>query len=321
MQMNTDHYAYYDARSSQSTETHVIGHIETRSGFERSYDESYKRPKTQIKKQTEIDYDSLVTEDDTPVDNFYCDKQLRLLPESLDNSWDRHAPYIIAADVGIYDYNSVTPIVPDVFLSLDVEYAEQIWQKRNRCYMMNIFQKAPELVIEVVSNKEGGETTNKLQTYASMGIKYYAIFDPMQHILQEKFRTYRLNRGAYVQMSIINKKVWFSDLKIGLTVKHGIYEKMTADWLRWCDNDGKILKSGHESTQFEKKRANTAEQRANFAEKKMNTLEKRVDTAEKQLETQSKRAKKAEELLEAQSKRADAMAQEIERLKAELCKK
>jgi hypothetical protein len=29
----------------------------------------------------EIDYDSLITEDDTPVDNFYCEKQLRLLPD------------------------------------------------------------------------------------------------------------------------------------------------------------------------------------------------------------------------------------------------
>ena len=298
MQAYTNQYTYSDARFGQPTETHVIGYIET--GFGRSYDHSYKRSKIDTKKQTEIDYDSLVTEDDTPVDNFYCDKQLRLLPESLDNSWDRQSPYIVAADVGIYDYNSVTPIVPDVFLSLDVEYAEQIWQKKNRCYMMNIFNKAPELVIEVVSNKEGGENTSKLPIYASMGIKYYAIFDPMQHILPEKFRAYKLQHASYRQMSIINKKVWFSDLKIGLTVKHGIYEKMKADWLRWCDVDGNILKSGHESTLSEKKRANSAEKRANSAER-------RADEVEKQLE--------------AQSKRADAMAKEIERLKAELAKK
>jgi len=241
------------------------------------------------KKQT-IDYDSLVTEDDTPVDNFYCEIQLRLLPESLKNSWDRKDPYIVAADVGIYDYNPVSPIVPDVFLSLDVQYANDIWAKRNRCYMMDIFNKPPELAIEVVSNKEGGENSTKRNKYAALGIQYYAIFDPMKHILSKKLLVYELHSGAYKPLPTRKRIVWFHGLNLGLTVKYGLYENMKAYWLRWCDAEGNILLSGTEGMLAERKRLR--------AEKKRAELER-------------KRA-------EAEKKRADALAQELEKLKAEM---
>jgi len=222
--------------------------------------------------QIEIDYDSLITEDDTPVDNFYCEKQLRLLPGSLQASWERKEPYIAVADVGIYDFNSVTPIVPDVFLSLDVQYAPDIWLKKNRCYMMNVFKKPPELVIEIVSNKVGGENTDKVINYQKMGVKYYVIFDPLAYILPSTFLVYQLVDGAYVPLTSKNKQIWFKDLNIGLKVVHGIYEKMTADWLRWCDANGNVLHTGLEKSEIEKKRADTERNRADIEKKRADTL-------------------------------------------------
>jgi len=210
----------------------------------------------------EIDYDRLITEDDTPVDNFYCEKQLRLLPGSLQDSWDRKEPYIAVADVGIYDFNATTPIVPDAFLSLDVQYAPDIWLKKNRCYMMNIFRKPPELVIEVVSNKFGGENTDKVIKYQNMGVKYYVIFDPLAYILPSTFLAYKMVNGQYVPLTTPDNQVWFRDLNVGLKVVYGEYENMTADWLRWCDANGNILLTGGEKCVIETKRADTEKERA-----------------------------------------------------------
>ena len=122
----------YDIRPDQTSDPPVFACMDLKTGSDqycyetKSLNPPHNRNIKQYDNSPEIDYDSLVTEDDTPVDNFYCEKQLRLLPESLANSWKRKKPYIVAADVGIYDYNPVTPIVPDVFLSLDGFVAIQI---------------------------------------------------------------------------------------------------------------------------------------------------------------------------------------------------
>lgn len=59
------------------------------------------------------------------------------------------------ANVGIYHTDKQPPIVPDVFLSLDVQVPENWWEKQNRCYMVWRFGKPPEVVIEITSNTEG----------------------------------------------------------------------------------------------------------------------------------------------------------------------
>jgi Uma2 family endonuclease len=253
-----------------------------------TYMDSDDEDEFEIPELIEIDYDSLITEDDTPVDNFYCEKQLRLLPGSLQDSWDRKEPYIAVADVGIYDFNSVTPIVPDVFLSLDVQYASDIWLKKNRCYMMNIFKKPPELVIEVVSNKKGSENTVKVTKYQKMRVKYYVIFDPLAHILPSTFCVYKLVKGSYVQLPLAKKQIWFKDLNVGLKVVHGEYEEMTADWLRWCDAAGNILLTGSEKCQIEKKRADIEKKRADIEKKRADTLAQELAKLKAELSNKDK---------------------------------
>jgi Uma2 family endonuclease len=247
----------------------------------------------------EIDYDSLITEDDTPVDNFYCEKQLRLLPESLKSSWNRKEPYIVAADVGIYEHPPDKVIVPDVFLSLDVQYAEDIWKKRNRCYMIGIFGKPPELVIEVVSNKTGEENTTKLKRYEKIGIKYYVIFDPCHHILKSSIiQVYKLTGGLYKLYSEdVNECIWFNDLNVGMKVQKGIFEEMNADWLRWCDDHGNILLTGFERATAVEKHAKAVEQHAKAVEQ---------------------RANKFENQMKFEQERANALAQELAKIKAKM---
>jgi Uma2 family endonuclease len=308
----------YNLRNDQTGDPPMSGHLHLQTDSDAyGYQSDARQTHSQIintnpyDSSPEIDYDRLVTEDDTPVDNFYCEKQLRLLPESLSNSWDRKEPYIVAADVGIYDYKPVTPIVPDVFLSLDVQYADDIWLKKNRCYMMSIFKKPPELVIEIVSNKVGGEDTDKLSKYASMGIKYYVIFDPLAHILPSTFCVYTLIDSSYKKIQSKNRNVWFNDLDIGLKVQIGVYEKMEAEWLRWCDKNGNILHSGQESASIERKQKESEKKRAE-AEKN------RAEAAIKNVEIEKSRAEAEKNRAEAAIKKSEDMAKEIARLKAEL---
>ena len=77
---------------------------------------------------------NLVIEDDTPVDNFQSEKQQRLLVEPLYSSWFPGIQFVAAANVGLFYTPKQEPLVPDAFLSLNVEMPKDWSQKQNRSY-------------------------------------------------------------------------------------------------------------------------------------------------------------------------------------------
>ena len=200
-----------------------------------------------------LDANKLVTEDDTPVDNFASEKQQRLLVSSLYSSLQNQI-FIAAANVGIYHIYKQPPIVPDVFLSFDVQVPENWWEKRNRCYFVWEFGKPPEVVIEIVSNKIGDELGDKLKTYEHMRVSYYIVYDPTQQLGEKQLRIYQLVGRRYQEISD-----WLEQIELGLTLWEGEFEGRQDTWLRWCYQDGTVLLTGDE-------RAQTAEQRAQIAE-------------------------------------------------------
>ena len=122
-----------------------------------------------------------VTEDETPVDNVFPEKQQRLLTEPLYSSWsggEPRRPFVAMANVGLFYAVRRPPFVPDMLLSLDVEVPADLRPKAHRSYFVWEYAKAPDVVIEVVSNREGGEDREKLAGYARVGVPYYVIFDP-----------------------------------------------------------------------------------------------------------------------------------------------
>ncbi len=143
------------------------------------------------------DIDHIITEDDEPVDNLFSAKQQRLLVEPLYSSWKPERLFLADANVGIFNAVYQPPIVPDMFLSLDVQPDEDIWKKENRSYFMWIFGKPPEVVIEVVSNTKDGETEKKFHKYARIGAWYYAIFDPQRFVQEDLLCIYQLSLGVY----------------------------------------------------------------------------------------------------------------------------
>ena len=61
--------------------------------------------------------------------------------------------------------------------------------------------KPPDVLIEMVSDKRGGEDSFKHSLYARQGVPYYAIYDPEHHLSQETLRTLELNGRAYRPVS------------------------------------------------------------------------------------------------------------------------
>ncbi|MBN3960595.1 Uma2 family endonuclease [Nostoc sp. NMS8] len=187
------------------------------------------------------DANQLITEDDTPVDNFASAKHQRLLVSSLYSSLQNQT-FLAEANVGIYYTDLQPPIVPDVFLSLDVQVPEKWWEKQNRCYMVWRFGKPPEVVLEIVSNKEGDELGKKLKIYEHMRASYYIVYDPNQQLSEKILHVYELRGTRYFETS----ETWLEQVGLGITLWEGKFEDRQDTWLRWCYQDGNILSTGDE---------------------------------------------------------------------------
>ena len=189
--------------------------------------------------------DALVTEDDAPVDNLPSEKQQRLLTETLYSSWSgpgNGRTFLAAANVGVFYLARRPAVVPDVFLSLDVEVPEDWWEKEHRSYFLWEFGKAPDLAIEIVSNREGDEDGEKRNKYARMQVPYYVILDPLCQVMSQVLTIYHLNNFAYE----LHDNSYFSHLKLGLQLWEGKYEGKETVWLRWVDENNNLILSGKE---------------------------------------------------------------------------
>lgn len=194
------------------------------------------------------DISRLVIEDNTPVDNFQSEKQQRLLTEPLYSSRVLSVPFIASANVGLFYAIKQDPIVPDVFLSMNVQMPQDWSQKQNRSYFVWEFGKAPEVAIEIVSNKAGKELGSKKDNYARIGVAYYAVFDPLRQLQAQDemngslLQVYGLMAGKYIELT----EPWLETVGLGLTLWDGEFETQPGIWLRWCDQEGKIIPTGAE---------------------------------------------------------------------------
>ncbi|MGB3560093.1 MAG: Uma2 family endonuclease [Geitlerinemataceae cyanobacterium] len=220
------------------------------------------------------DVSQIVTEDDTPVDNFASEKHQRLLVSTLYSSLERQ-PFLASANVGIYHTLGQPPIVPDVFLSLDVEVPDNWWEKQHRCYLVWEFGKPPEVAIEIVSNREGEELGNKLKIYERMRVSYYIVFDPNLHLGQERLYIYELRGSRYLEIARDAKDlspIKLEQIGLGVTIWLGEFEGKQDYWLRWCDHQGNLLLTGDEKAQQQQERAERSEERVRLLAEQLRSL-------------------------------------------------
>ncbi len=217
------------------------------------------------------DVDLLITEDDTPVDNFASARLQRLLVSSLYSSLPEQT-FLAEANVAIYYSDEEPAIVPDIFISLDVQIPVDWWKKQNRCYLVWKFGKVPEVVIEIVSNKKGEELEDKLRIYEKMRVTYYIVYDPNHQLGEEVLRVYQLQGRYYLETS----ETWLEQINLGVTLWEGEFEGRQDTWLRWCHQDGSILATGDELVQQERLSKEEAQQRAKHAEQRAEDAEQRA---------------------------------------------
>jgi len=297
------------------------------ASYEHNYDKSSKYD-FDFSDDSDIDYDSLVTEDDEPVDNLFSERQQKLLTDSLYASWNTDEIFLACANVGIYERKPKYPIVPDMFLSMGVKHAKDIWKKKNRCYMIGVFGKPPEVVIEVVSNTVGKERKEKLKKYERMDIKYYVIYDPDLLIFKRSnLHAYVLKNGKYVAFPKKKSKdyIWFPDLQVGICVFKGEYQKINTEWLIWCDRNGKVLypaeikaKKAETKAKKAETKAKEAETKAKEAETKAKEAETKARNAEQIAEVERKSTIKERKKAEAEKRRAEELEKELALLKKKL---
>ncbi len=244
----------------------------------------------------EPDVTNLVIEDDTPVDGIFTEKQERVLTEPLYSSWAgpppellldgvtppapvRNAPavrpFAVLANVGLFSTPEEPPVVPDVMLSVDVRLNEDLTEKKNRSYFLWRIGKAPDVVIEIVSNREGGELDTKLRRYQRVGVPHYVVFDPLKALGGAELRSFQLTGGKYIAVG----RPWFGDLGLTLAVWEGEFEGMSGRWLRWYDLDRRLIPTGLERAEAERLRAEAERLRAEIAEKRAARLLEKLKAA------------------------------------------
>jgi hypothetical protein len=215
--------------------------------------------------EPEIDYDSLVTEDHKPVERIFVEKLYRLLTTPLYGSWvgpEEGQPFLVMVNVGWF-YQARTPaVVPDCLLSLGVTCPPDLHVKKGHSYYQWLLGKQPDVIVEVVSDRSGGEESFKKNLYARLGVPHYVVFDPEHLLSEDTLRAYELVGGTY---RLGDCGPW-SNVGLGLRLWEGQFEGVEDVWLRWCDAHGQIIPTGEE-------RATQLEERAAQADERIRELE------------------------------------------------
>jgi Uma2 family endonuclease len=253
------------------------------------------------------DIHGLITEDDTPVDNLPSEKQQRLLTEPLYSSWTgvgTERPFLAAANVGIFALARNPAIVPDMFLSLDVQVADDWWRREHRSYFLWEFGKPPDLVLEIVSNTEGNEDGEKKHRYARMRIGYYVIYDPLRQVMPEVLTVYQLRDLVYERQETAQ----FPSLNLGLMLWDGIFEGKSDTWLRWTDQHGVLIPTGRERAEQERQRAEQEHQRAEQERQRAEQEHQRAEQERQRAEQEHQRAEQERQRAEQERQRAERLA-------------
>jgi Uma2 family endonuclease len=234
-----------------------------------------------VRKEVEEAVENLVTEDDEPVDNIYSAKQQRLLVEPLYSSWtpppDKYhtgepRQFLADANVGVFAALHQPPLVPDMFLSLDVRVPDNWHEKSKRSYFLWEFGKAPEVVVEIVSNRKGNELGSKLRDYARIAVMYYVVFDPARQLGEETLHVFKLSGRQYEPLG--NGEL--SDVGLSVKLWAGSYEDKETTWLRWHDAQGTLIPTGAERAKLEAERADRQSERANLEAERANRESERA---------------------------------------------
>jgi Uma2 family endonuclease len=194
------------------------------------------------------------------VDNIYAEKQQRLLARPLYASWTApdQKPFLALTNVGYFFAYRQPALVPDLLLALDAVPSGDLHTKEGHSYFQWLQAKPPDVIIEIVSDRRGGEDAHKMRTYARQRVLYYVIFDPDDLLGRGVLRAFALIRREYEPTN----PSWLPEVGLGLKLWQGRFEGLDNTWLRWCDREGNVIPTGAERAEEEQRRAEEEHRRA-----------------------------------------------------------
>lgn len=153
----------------------------------------------------------------------------------------------------------------------DWAYIAQIGVDRSeiiRSYTPRLQGEIPALVLEFLSDTEGGEYSVK-ETFPVgkffyyeqiLQVPNYGIFEPERGVLE----LYRLNDQKKYQLEAANSqgRFWVPEMQLFLGVWQGQRENRNSHWLRWWDEQSNLLLWGTERVAQEQQRTEMEQQRA-----------------------------------------------------------
>jgi hypothetical protein len=221
-------------------------------------------PCPEAEPEPEIDYGALVTEDHKPVERIFVEKLYRLLTHPLYASWagpGEGRSFLVLVNVGWFYQRRTPAVVPDCLLTLGVTCPEDLQVKQGHSYYQWDMGKQPDVIIEIVSDRTGGEESHKKNLYAELGVPHYAVFDPKHLLSSDSLRTYELVGGEY---RLSDPGPW-PKIGLGLRLWSGTFEGHEDAWLRWCDANGEIIPTGEERAAQAQEQARQATEQARQA--------------------------------------------------------
>lgn len=230
------------------------------------------------------DHTQLPEEDGSIVQNFQEHPQSILLTDSIWPVLQQQHPdgqFAIGQDSGIY-WRLIDPpergaVAPDWFYVPNVP--PTIDGQVRRSYVLWQEFKAPLIVIEFVSDTDGGEwdrtpLRGKYWIYENaIRPAYYAIYErrgarvTLFHLVDLAFQ--RLTPNEHGRYPI-------DPLGVELGIWQGVYQNLDLPWLRWWDAEGNLLPTGEERAIHATRRAEQEAQRADQAEERAARLAARL---------------------------------------------
>ena len=161
--------------------------------------------------------------------------------------------------------------------------------KIRRSYTPHLQGEVPAIVMEFISETEGGEySVNPHYPYGKwyfyeqiLQVPVYVIFHPQTGDLE----IYRLKQGKYeLQKPDENNRYWLSEINLFLGVWQGKKAEVTAYWLRWWDNYGNLLLWGSEGMVQTKSQLQQTKSQLQQTKSQLQQTESQLQQTESQLE-------------------------------------
>ncbi len=122
-------------------------------------------------------------------------KQMIYVLDALEEHFEPEPNVYVTGNIFLYyrdEFGDLQKVAPDIFVVRGLDKHER------RIYHLPEEGKAPDFVLELISRETKLEDLgNKRVLYASLGVKEYFIFDPLNEALSQQLRGFRLRGEDY----------------------------------------------------------------------------------------------------------------------------